>query len=70
MMGYAIDRRLCVEIGYGPESEDGPDGRLVEPFSEDHAMLYAYCRSRRGDRVFRLDRIRFARLTSERAQRR
>ena len=70
MVGYAIDRKLCIEIGYGSETEEGPDGRLVEPFSEDHAMLYAFCRARRGDRVFRLDRIRFARLTAERAQRR
>ena len=70
MVGYAIDRNLCVEIGYGPESGDGPESRLLEPFSEDHAMLYAFCRTRRGDRVFRLDRIRFARLTAERAQRR
>ena len=68
MVGYAIDRKLCVEIGYGPETEGGPEDRLVEPFSEDHAMLYAFCRARRGDRVFRLDRIHFARLTAERAQ--
>ena len=66
LVGYAIDHRLCVEIGYGSE-EAGR--RTVEPFSEDHAMLYAFCRDRKGDRVFRQNKILFARLTGERFQR-
>jgi hypothetical protein len=64
---YAIDHRLRVEITYGP-TQEAPQ-RIVEPFSEDHAMLYAFCQTRNGDRVFRLDKIHFARLTSERFQR-
>jgi len=63
LLGYAIEHRLCVELTYGPEEAER---RIVEPASEDPAMLYAYCRSRRGDRVFRLDKVHLARLTGER----
>ena len=69
LIGFGIDHNLCIEIGYGHEQEDHSNRRIVEPFSEDHAMLYAYCRERRGDRVFKLDKILFARLTSNRFQR-
>jgi len=68
LVGYAIDHGLCIEIDYETEGLSDGDRRVVEPVSEDHAMLYAYCRSRRGDRVFRLQKISFARLTGERAQ--
>ena len=64
LLGYAADHRLCVEIAYGEEAE--PEKRLVEPVSEDHAMLFAYCRARKGDRVFKLEKIRHARLTAQR----
>ena len=63
IIDYAIDRQLCVEIAYGND-EHAPK-RIIEPFSEDHTMLYAFCRERKGDRVFRTDRIHFARLTGE-----
>ncbi|MDA0747803.1 MAG: helicase-associated domain-containing protein, partial [bacterium] len=48
LIEYAIDHRLCIEITYDPEQSQPPDSRIVEPVSEDHAMLYAYCRSRKG----------------------
>ena len=66
LVGYAIDHRLCVEIDYGAEGQKGAGRRLLQPLSEDHAMLYAFCRDRNGDRVFRVDKIRSARLTGDR----
>ena len=63
LIGYAIDHRLCVELDYGSEQVVR---RTVEPVSEGPTMLYAFCRDRKGDRVFRLDKIHFARLTGER----
>ncbi|MFT5369224.1 MAG: hypothetical protein ACI8V2_004198 [Candidatus Latescibacterota bacterium] len=63
IIAYAIDHQLCVEIAYGNDA-NAPK-RIIEPFSDDHAMLYAFCRERKGDRVFRTDRIHFARLTGE-----
>jgi predicted DNA-binding transcriptional regulator YafY len=68
LVGYAIDHGLCIEIDYKSDGQGNGTRRMVEPVSEDHAMLYAYCRSRKGDRVFRLQKIEFARLTGERAQ--
>ncbi len=68
LVGYAIDHGLCIEIDYESDGQGSDARRIVEPVSEDHAMLYAYCRARKGDRVFRLKRIDFARLTGERAQ--
>jgi hypothetical protein len=67
LIGYAINHQLRVEIAYGSSKGDGH--RIIEPFSEDLTMLYAFCQTRRGDRVFRLDKIFFARLTGERFQR-
>jgi hypothetical protein len=67
IIAYAIDHELCAEIAYGNDA-DAPK-RIIEPFSEDHAMLYAFCRERKGDRVFRTDKIHFARLTGEFFQR-
>lgn len=67
IIAYAIDHQLCVEIAYGNDA-NAPK-RTIEPFSEDHAMLYAFCQERKGDRVFRVEKIHFARLTSEYFQR-
>jgi predicted DNA-binding transcriptional regulator YafY len=67
LIDYAINHQLRVEIAYGSSERDGH--RIIEPFSEDLTMLYAFCQTRRGDRVFRLDKIFFARLTGERFQR-
>ena len=63
LIAYAIDHRLCVELGCG---SDQAARRTVEPVSEGPTMLYAFCRDRKGDRVFSLDKIHFARLTGER----
>lgn len=62
LIDYAIENRVRVKIGYGDRNHQD---RIVEPTSEDDQMLYAYCRSRKGDRVFRVDRIVQAELTDE-----
>ncbi|MCZ6634021.1 MAG: helicase-associated domain-containing protein [bacterium] len=67
LVEYAIDHRLCVEIIYHVKGETSE--RTIEPFSEDHAMLYAFCQTRKGDRVFRMDKIQSARLTGQKFQR-
>ena len=64
---YAINHRLRVEIAYGPTPE--APRRAIEPFSEDQTMIYAFCHARNGERVFRRDKIHFARLTGERCHR-
>ncbi len=62
LIDYAIENRMRVRLGYGDRNHQD---RIVEPTSEDEQMLYAYCRSRKGDRVFRVDRIIQAELTEE-----
>ena len=62
LIDYAIENRMLVKLGYGDRNHQD---RIVEPTSEDDEMLYAYCRSRKGDRVFRVDRIVQAELTDE-----
>ena len=62
LIDYAIENRMRVKLGYGDTNHQS---RIVEPTSEDEQMLYAYCRSRKGDRVFRVDRIIQAELTDE-----
>ena len=62
LIDYAIENRMRVKLGYGDRNHQD---RIVEPTSEDEQMLYAYCRSRKGDRVFRVDRIVQAELTDE-----
>ena len=65
LVEYAIDRHLCIVIDYDASDSEKSGKRIVEPISEDHAMLFAYCRDRKGDRVFRIDRIQRATLTAE-----
>ena len=60
LIGYAIDHKLWVEIDYPSEKPENDLPRIVEPVSEDHAMVYGYCRWRKGDRVFRLNKIQAA----------
>jgi hypothetical protein len=62
LIEYAIENRMRVKLSYGDRNHQD---RIVEPTSEDEQMLYAYCRSRKGDRVFRVDRIIQAELTDE-----
>ncbi len=62
MVRYAIDHRLCVEIHY-----PSIDVRhVIEPVAEDPTTLYAISPERRGDRIFRIEKVGLARLTGER----
>ena len=62
VVDFAIRRKLCLRLEYGAQ---GNGDRVVQPTSEDEKMLYAYCRNRKGDRVFRLDRIHRVELLGE-----
>ena len=63
LIGYAIDHRLGLEIDYHDERVAGTSSRSIKPIFEDHGVLCGYCRHRKGERTFRIDRIRSARLT-------
>ena len=62
VVDFAIRQKLCLRLEYGAQ---GNGDRVVQPTSEDEKMLYAYCRNRKGDRGFRLDRIQWAELLGE-----
>ena len=66
----AIRERRIVEIEYQKEVEDAPTTRLVEPYSLERELpnwrVHTWDRTREGERSFRLDRMRRARLTDER----
>jgi proteasome accessory factor C len=63
------DRRL-VEVEYMKESDESVSTRLVEPYSIERKLPYWYVhtwdRTSDGERSFRLDRMRSARLTKDR----
>ncbi|HEY1368631.1 MAG TPA: WYL domain-containing protein [Gaiellaceae bacterium] len=63
-----------VEIEYQKEGEDAPSVRLVEPYSLERQLpnWYVHTWDRTSDdvRSFRLDRMRSARLTTQRFERR
>jgi proteasome accessory factor BC len=64
-----IRERRLVEIEYLKEGEETPSTRLVEPYSLERELpnwrVHTWDRSRDGERSFRLDRMRSARLTDE-----
>ncbi len=70
ILNRAIDKHLLVELEYMKEGEERPAVRLVEPYriGRDLPNWYAhtYSRTSGGERSFRLDRVRSARLTKER----
>ncbi len=65
----AIEQRRVVAIDYLKEGEEAPSERLVEPYSFErvlpHWLIHTWDRSAEGERSFRLDRMRSARLTDE-----
>lgn len=63
LIEYAIDHRLCLEVNYIAERSAKSKSRSIEPILVDHGVLYGFCRQRKGERPFRLDRIQSARLT-------
>jgi proteasome accessory factor BC len=66
----AVRERRLVEIEYLKEGEEAPSKRLVEPYSLErelpHWRVHTWDRTRSGERSFRLDRMRSARVLDER----
>jgi proteasome accessory factor C len=64
-----IRERLLVELDYLKEGEESTSGHLVEPYSIERRLPFWYVhtwdRTREGERSFRLDRMRSARLLAE-----
>jgi proteasome accessory factor C len=65
----AIEQRRVVAIDYLKEGEETPTERQIEPYSFErvlpHWLIHTWDRSAEGERSFRLDRMRSARLTDE-----
>jgi proteasome accessory factor C len=65
----AIAKRQLVEIEYQKEGEQTWSDRLVEPYSLERELpnwrVHTWDRTREGERSFRLDRTRSAKLTKE-----
>jgi proteasome accessory factor BC len=64
-----IRERRLVELDYLKEGEESTSEHLVEPYSMERRLPYWYVhtwdRTREGERSFRLDRMRSARLLDE-----
>jgi proteasome accessory factor C len=64
-----IGRRHLVEIEYQKEGDDEPSTRIVEPYKLERQLPYwhvhTWDRTKGGERSFRLDRMKRARLTDE-----
>jgi proteasome accessory factor BC len=64
-----IRERRLVEVEYLKEGEETPSTRLVEPYALErrlpHWYVHTWDRTADGERSFRLDRMRSARLTRE-----
>ncbi|MDX6399156.1 MAG: proteasome accessory factor [Gaiellaceae bacterium] len=69
ILSDAIEQRRVVAIDYLKEGEETPSERLVEPYSFErvlpHWLIHTWDRSADGERSFRLDRMRSARITDE-----
>ena len=69
-LSRGIAERRVVAIDYLKEGEETPSERHVEPYTLErvlpHWIVHTWDRSAGGERSFRLDRMRSARLTGER----
>ena len=63
LIEYAMEHRLCLEIVFTTERSAKTTSRSIEPILADDGVLYGFCRHRKGERPFRIDRIERARLT-------
>ncbi|MEO5657097.1 MAG: WYL domain-containing protein [Nitrospiria bacterium] len=63
----AIDRGRTIEMRYASTRPSGRRRRRADPYRlyyhDDYLYLIAYCHAHRGERVFRVDRIRELRVT-------
>jgi predicted DNA-binding transcriptional regulator YafY len=69
-LARARDEKRLVEIEYQKEVDAQPSTRLVEPYTFERALphwyVHTYDRTSDGERSFRLDRMRSAKLQKER----
>src|ERR671932_2556683 len=69
-LARAIRERRLVELEYLKEGSATPTKRIVEPYALERELpnwsVHTWDRTRDGERTFRLDRMRSARLTKER----
>jgi len=69
-LSQGAEKRRLVELEYLKDGEDVPSTRLVEPYTIERELPYwrvhTWDRTVDGPRTYRLDRMRSARLTSER----
>jgi proteasome accessory factor BC len=65
----ATRRRRLVELEYLKEGEETPSKRLVEPYALErrlpHWYVHTFDRTSKGERSFRIDRMRSARIAKE-----
>ena len=65
----AIRKRRLVELEYLKEGEETPSDRVVEPYALERSLpfwyVHTYDRTSEGDRTFRIDRMRKARMTRD-----
>jgi proteasome accessory factor BC len=68
-LSRGIAERRVVAIDYLKEGEETPSERLVEPYTFERVLpnwiIHTWDRSADGERSFRLDRMRSARITDE-----
>jgi proteasome accessory factor C len=68
-LSRGIEKRRVVAIDYLKEGEETPSERLVEPYTFERVLpnwiIHTWDRTSDGERSFRLDRMRSARLTDE-----
>ena len=73
-LSRGADKRRLVEIEYLKEGEESPATRVVEPYSFERELpvwrVHTWDRTVDGPRTYRLDRMRSARVTDERFDRR
>jgi proteasome accessory factor BC len=69
VLSDAIAKRRVVAIEYLKEGEETPRERMIEPYSFERVLpnwiIHTWDRTSDGERSFRLDRMRSARLTDE-----
>jgi len=69
-LSRGIAERRVVAIEYMKEGDETPNERLVEPYTFERVLpnwiIHTWDRSSDGERSFRLDRMRSARVTDER----
>ena len=69
-LSQGAEKRRLVELEYLKEGEEEPSTRLVEPYTIERELpfwrVHTWDRTVDGPRTYRLDRMRSAKLTSER----